>query len=545
MAAEAKDKATAEVKELAQCLAFAYFAAYPNVGPKHDINFFTMFSNEITEATTKPGEVINKIKQTNCLSDMFPMDKEPIKQGFAVEETEKIKKEKYSELARKVYNVAKTFILSNRLKGATSSYKFLDQKDPFVVLLKNKSLDNIRSAMNISYKSDVLSAIDVIFVKKSSMTKIETSFKKYFSDSTTIIKNAASGGNNYKNVVQKYMDTGELFPVSLKLPTSVNTNVSIKKVIFASGKDASDDVDPFTKFLAIILHDPSKTREYINRVIHINFDKFSNGNVLNWIFPVSFNYKNLIDPETQKPMSTYNLNFNLFAQGYSDGWNGQFDASTKQHQDTQWGGGFGISTFETFAVQYPEYKTIIAKVVNYRLAVFDKMCAKFKKENPDAFKKVTKEYTEARRDLAQQEIKYKITKNATTKYFFDNYSKLTKTDFKGTISLYSEYMLDVINEIRNKVKPYSGQNNTNETIIAAHYAHAQMSFFLYMGGRNANLYFKQRMFMTLFGIITKKAHKLHGVDDYMGMKNIIQETIQLKRTKFVAEFSTPPHYIIS
>ena len=545
MAAEVKDKATAEVKELAQCLAFAYFAAYPNVGPKHDINFFTMFSNKITEATTKPGEVINRIKQTDCLSAMFPMDRPPIKEAFAMGETEVTKKETYNDLSKKVYNVAKTFISSNRLKGSISSYKFLDQKDPFVILLKNKSLENIRSAMNISYKIDVLSAIDVIFVKKSSMTKIETSFKKYFSDPITIIKNAVSGGNNYKNIIGKYMDSGELFPISLKLPTAINTNISIKKVVFESGKDASDDVDPFTKFLAIILHDPSKTREYINKVIHINFDKFSNGPNLNWIFPVTFNYKSLIDPETQKPMSTYNLNFNLFAQGHSAGWNGQFDASTKQHQDTQWGGGFAVSTFETFAVKYPEYKTIIAKVVNYRLAAFDKMCAKFKKENPDAFKKVTKEYTEARRDLAEQEIKFLIGRNALTKKFFDTYEKLTKTENKGTISLFSKFMLDVINEIRNKVKPYSGPGNTSDSRIFAHYAHAQMSFFLYMGGRNANLFFKQRMFMTLFGIITKKAHKLHGVDDYMGMKNIIQETIQLKRTKFVAEFSTPPHYIIS
>jgi hypothetical protein len=542
---EPEDAKAAELKELAQCLAFAYFAAFPNIGPKHDINFFTMFSNEATAATTKPGEVINRIKATDCLSKRFPMNGQVIRKGFTVGETEKTKKETYSSLAKKVYNVAKTFISSNRLNGATSSYKFLDQKDPFVILLKNKSLDNIRSAMNISYKSDVLSAIDVIFVKKSSMTKIETNFIKYFTDPTTIIKNAASGGNNYKNVIGRYMDSGEIFPISLKLPTGVKSNISIKKVMFASGKDASDDIDPYTKFLAIILHDPSKTREYINKVVHINFDKFSNGDVLNWVFPVSLNYKNLIDPETQKPMSTYNLNFNLFAQGHSAGWNGQFDASSKQYQDTQWVGGIGITTFETFAMKYPQYKAVISKVVNYRLAVFDKMCAKFKKENPEEFKKVATEYTAARRDLATQEILYLKKKNQTTKKFFDKYAKLTKTEFKGTISLYSEYMLDVINEIRNKVKPYSGPNNTNENIIADHYAHAQLSFFMYMGGRGADLFFKQRMFMTIFGAITKKAHKLYAVDDYMGMKNIIQETIQLKRTKFVAEFSTPPHYIIS
>jgi hypothetical protein len=542
---EPDDKPTAEVKELAQCLALAYFAAYPTIGEKHDINFYTMFTPDSKEATAKPNAVLQKIETSKCLSDKFPLNGQNIKKAFEVTITEKTNKESYSSLAKKVYNVAKAFINSNNLKGGASTYKFLDQKDEFVILLKNKSLDNIRKAISLQYKSDVLSAIDVIFVKKASMNKIENEFKKHFTDSKIIIKNAASGGNNYKNVIQKYMDTGELLPVSLKLPTTINSNVNIKKVQFASGKDASDDIDPYTKFLAIILNNPSKTREYINKVVNINFDKFSTGDVLNWVFPVSFNYKNLIDPETQKPMSTYNLNFNLFAQGYGAGWNGQFDASSKKYQDTQWVGGIGITTFETFAKKYPEYNRIISKLVNYRLAVFDNMCAKFKKENPDAFKSLATAHNAARRDLAKQEILYLSVKNKTTKDFFDSYAKLNQKQYKGPISLFDEYMVAVTDEIRNKIKPYSGPNTKNEKIILAHYAHAQLSFFMFMGGRGADLFFKQRMFMTIFGAITKKAHKLYGIDDYMGMKNIIQETIQLNKTKFIAEFSTPPHYIIS
>jgi hypothetical protein len=541
---EPDDVVKIATRELAQCLAFAYFATYPIISDNHEINFYSLYSSIGMGNDVKEGQVLTKIKSSNCLSSKYPYNNTNLKKSFKVGMTEKTNKPSYSSLAKKTYNVTKAFIDKGYLVGNPKNYMYLDQNDDFFRLVKTTSLTNIKNALNISYSIDIFSAIDVIFVKKSSMSKIQTEFKKYFTDKDTIIRNAVSGGKSYKNIIAKYMDTQEMFPVSLKLPTTINATPSIKKVQFQKETSitSEDNIDPYTKFLAAIVENPSKTREYINKVVKINFDKFSTGEVLNWVFPVTFEYKSLVDPITNHSLSNYNLNFNLFAQGNSAGWNGQFDASTKKHQDTQWVGGIGIATFEIFASKYPEYNKIISSLVKHRVDIFDSMCKNLKATNPEAFKKNQQKHDIARRSLLQNKILYASVKNKETKDFFDSMDTYGP---KNKISLLHQYMLEVTDKIRNGIKPYHGSNAQNEKYVLAHYSHAQISFFLFNGGRGTDLFFKQRMFMTIFGAITKKAHKLIGIDDYMGMRDIIREEVKLKNKTITAQFSTPPHYIIS
>ena len=520
-------------KELAQCLAFAYFAAFPNTtDPNHANNFYYIYTNQ---------SVLNKTRP--YLSQSFAYDK--LASFFEITQSEKKGTDQIKSNVKKVYLVAKKTHDSRLFAGGMGQYKYLDQNDKFYRLIKNTSLDNIRKALGISYKSDVLSAVDIFVVKKSAETKIANAFIKYFSSPDIIIKNAVSGGKNYKNVNRIFMDSGELYPISLKLPTTITGNIHIKKVDVSVNTEVSVEIDPYTKFLALILEEPNNSRELINKVINIQFSKFDSVNYLNWVLPVTFKYTNLIDKDNNKPLIKYDLNFNLYAQGYAAGWNGQFDKSTKNYQATQWVGGVATETFETFARRYPEYDSVISKLVAYRLSIFDRMAKRLKDERPEIFSSLHQKYTMARSDIAQRHILVLKNKNKATKDFFNSYQEEANLQLDGGISLFSLYCIGVIEEIRNKIKSYDGEITLTDKIIEAHYGHAQIAFFMYMGGQNYDLYFKQRMFMTIFGAITKKAHKLIGIDDYKGMRDIIREDIELNGRKFSAEFSTPPHYIIS
>lgn len=526
--------AAANPKELAQCLAFAYFAENPNVNQiDHDINFYSLFSGK---------ENVSKYK-TKYLSKQFPIDK--VKSEFKVVST-KTGKPSYHTTAKKVYNVALECINKGLFKYKLQEYEFLDQNDPFVLFVKDECLHNIKNAFKLSYKIDALSAIDVYFVKRSSKAKILKEFTEKFSDPDLIIKNSLWGdgsNNDYTSITEKYMNSGELIPISLKLPLNISDKTQIKRIQFNTNKDSSIEIDPYIKFLSAILNDPSKTRININKVIDIDFKNFSTGELLNWIFPVNFNYSKLIDPETNKPLANYNLRFNLFAQGYGAGWNGQFDISSKQHQSIQWVGGVGASTFESFAKNYAEYKQLVRKMSMHRLSVFKKYSDKLEKQHKDIFKQNKALYDAAKREISESKIIKTIEDQKDTLSFFDIFP--TENNKNDKLSTYDEFKLEFINSVRKYSRSYSGNMEYQKKMIDAHYVHAQISYFLLDGGPKFNLYFKQRLFLTIFGLITKKAHKIFDMEDYPTMRNIIQKIIYEKRGKFKAEFSTAPHYIIS
>jgi hypothetical protein len=54
------------------------------------------------------------------------------------------------------------------------------------------------------------------------------------------------------------------------------------------------------------------------------------------------------------------------------------------------------------------------------------------------------------------------------------------------------------------------------------------------------------MFVTIYGLITKKAHKVFDLDDYAGMRSAIMQSVQDEAGKeMIHEFKSAPHYIIS
>lgn len=528
----------ADTKELAQCLAFAYFAENPNYdkakGKKeseHALNFYRLFSR---------NENVSKYKE-KYLSDKFPIDL--VKKEFKVSLT-KTGKESYHRTAKKVYNVAKECIQKKIFKHPLQEYEFLDQTDPFVLLIKNQCINNIKKAFGFSFKIDILSSADVFFVRKKKKKEIESDFKKYVSDSETIIYNMIAGEkglNSYSNLIKKYFDSGDLIPISLKLPDTISANINVKRIELSAKEKISEDLDPFIKFLSAILHKPEKTKEYIDKVIHIDFDNFSMFKNLNWEFPIEFRYKNLKNEETGESLENYNLDFNLYAQGDSAGWNGRFSKTTKKFKGMAYVGGISIDSFESFAMKYHKYNTSITELVKIREKCFKEICSEMEQQDSVSYEKCETLRKKASNEISKKMILYKKLRNKSLIEFFNEYDFLTLNK-RTPENTYRLYQLKVINMIRGFSKEYVP---FNENKIDAHYAHAQLSFFLIQGGKNFEIYFKQQMFITIFGLITKTSHIYFDVDDYGKMKNIITSTIRKEGQKdIVAEFETAPHYLV-
>jgi hypothetical protein len=541
--------AKVNTKELAQCLALSYFAEHPkyekpvgNKDTEHAVRFYTLFSGR---------ENVTNYKK-KYLSNTFPIDK--VKKEFAVTKTA-TGKLSFHTTAKKVYNVARACVESRMFKYPLDQYEFLDQDDPFTLMVKDTCLTNIKNAFGFpkSMKIDIFSSVDVFFVKSSEKKNIMDDFKHTFNDPKTILRDGIwgkSGTNDYASMMGEYMKKGTLIPVSLKLPNNVTSLPKVKLVSLDTKNYANEDIDPFMKMLAAILHDPSKTKQIINTVIDIDFDKFTIGEQknLSWIFPVNFNFKDLVDPKTGEPIEKYNLRFNLHALLHSAGWNGQFDASTKMYRDTQWVGGLSVPAFEQIAKGYPQYSATVRKMVDVRLAVFKDFCSKLEEQNSEVFKEqeLPGLRHNAESTLSKQNVLYGSLMKPV-RLFFDRFDDLAKINKKiNDTPSFTQYQNEFINVIRKSNKPYVGAKGTRMKVITAHYTHAQVSYFLTEGNKSFQLYFKQRMFMTIYGTISKTFSKVFALDDYTAMKSAIQQNIQDEAGKeIIHEFKTAPHYIVS
>lgn len=534
--------AAPNTKELAQCLAFAYFAENPSYNKniksqniellsdgspnKHAIDFFSLFSGRVNVSNLK----------SKYLSSNFPID--IVKKDFEVKKLPKTEKLSYHTTAKKVYMVAKKCMENNLFSSSNiSSYQFLDQNDPFVLLLKDKLLDKIIKTFHLPYKVDVLSSVDIIVVNKLKKQTIRLEAEKLLKNETILI-------DEYYNLISKYMKSKDLFPISLKLPESISGNIHIRQIQH-NVKSSDIDIDPYIKFLDGILDNPSKTVDHVEKLIKINFEKFSTGERLNWEFPVSFNYSNILDPSTKKPLANYNLNFNLFAQGYGAGWNGQFDKSSKTYQGTQWVGGISISTFENFAKTYSGYSIFTNEIVQIRKKIFEDMFREITKTSNIIQTLFMTKYNDVLSLLSENKILYNKRDLSRIDTFFDSLEKEIGSGSNYKIIFYKKFIEEVISKINRQFKT----NTKDMKKLKAHFVHAQISYFLFHGGQNFELFFKKRLFLTIFGIITKKSHTAFRVDDYSSMKVVVKDIIKLQTEKegqkIAQTFKTLPHFIIS
>lgn len=265
-------------KERLQSLAFSHFAVeqYDSSNPTiHENNFYLLFDQE-----KKPPKRITNL-YLKYLSKDFKFD-----DIYGVWSTPK----KFKDV-KIVYDVAKTFYLSNKISRNFSQYEFLDQIDPFMITIKNDPLERIIKALKLNFKVNILSSADIYIIKKTAKRKILSEI-----NNNIIRKNdlyLINNFHNYGDILRKYWKRHELFGVSLKLPSTIRSIKNIKIVGAEDdilNKKMSKIVDPYTKFLSMLADKDTDIRKLINETIEIKNQDITKAA---WDFKFRFNYKKL------------------------------------------------------------------------------------------------------------------------------------------------------------------------------------------------------------------------------------------------------------
>ena len=568
--------AKAEGKELIQALAFAHFAVYPNEKQAdHEQKFLDLFDPAVSVSSA------DKIKYKTHLSSGFDFDKLTrttyIKGG---------KKGDNDKTARIVYSVAKEVYNRGRgnvIRKPWSNYEFLDQNDDFVVEVKDNILKKVIDALGLNIKPDILSSADIFAVNITSKSSIQTEIVNNHMNKDMILANMATGNNTIRTLANKYFNTRELIPISLKLPSTVGGTRHVSIVGRTTGRYAEptvndDIIDPYTKFLALAMNKKNNVRELIDDLITIHFDKFRiSSNRLNWEFPVTFNYdkvygNNYRNQQNTNPISSTSYGFDLFAQGYGAGFNGQF---TSGKTGGQWVGGAGVETFEQFFNQYFMYSTVINEVASMRVKSFNYAITGSTTKTPNfgsnqALKSL---YSKALVEIKTKHILYGSKRQADLIKFCEAYdasvNKLPKQSERSKDKMlydlpYTYYrfiahlvmsckrsMRGVTDTVFHQFLVGKGKEAKAATSaqklerLKAHYVHAQCSWFLLRGGPSLNQYLKKRMFLTIFGIITKKGYLIFEGATDTKIKSAISKEFHDNGQVLVANFATIPHLYLS
>ena len=568
--------AKAEAKELVQALAFAHFAVYPNQNAaNHQQSFIDLFDPDIDIKD------IQKNKYKTHLSSGFDFDELTRKtyvKGGKKGENDKVVKIVYS-VAKEVYNRG----AGNVLRKPWSNYQFLDQNDDFVVKIKDDVLKKVIDALGLSFKPDILSSADIFAVNITSKSTIENEIVNSHQTKEMILANMASGNNTIRTLSNKYFNSRELIPISLKLPATVGGTRYVSIVGRTTGRYAEpsindDIIDPYTKFLALAMNKKNNVKDLIDDLITIHFNKFRiTSNRLNWEFPVTFNYDKVYGNDyrgrqNSNPISDISYGFDLFAQGYGAGFNGQF---TSGKTGGQWVGGAGIETFEQFFGSYFMYSTIVNEVAKMRVASFNYAITGSTNKTPNftgnpALKSL---YTKALTEVKSKQILYGSKRQKDLLKFFEALdiagAKLPKQAERSKDKMlydvpYSYYrfiahfvmscksvMKGVTDTVFHQFLVGKGKAATTATSaqklerLKAHYVHAQCSWFLLRGGPNLNQYLKKRMFLSIFGLITKKGYLIFDGAVDTKIKSAISKEFHDNGKVLLAEFATIPHLYLS
>jgi hypothetical protein len=570
--------AVAEAKELVQALAFAHFGVYDLSVKSHEQKFLDLFDPTIE---IPPGKIT---EYKNLLSKGFPFDN--LTRGTVGKTTYikrpdpaiKDKTPKDDVTVRIVYLVANELYKKNILKKPWSNYLFLDQNDSFVINTKDTVLNRIIDALNLNIKPDILSSADIIAVNKNKKNVIESEIMSNHVNVDMIRSNMATGQNTIRTIVNKYFNSRELIPISLKLPGSISAPKHVSIVGRTTGRYAEPKIndtiiDPYSKFIALAGNKKNNLKILINDLITIKFNEFKiTSTRLNWEFPITFNYdkvygKNAKGMKNKTPISDMAYNFDLFAQGYGSGFNGQFKSGKTGNQ---WVGGAGIETFETFFNQYQEYSKVIGEVCKLREEAFNYATTGDK----------NKEFTSSNQYLtifqkrALGEIKTKhVLTGGREKHlikFFEEFDRWVYLPVQGEKTVnkvkvkydlpysYYRYIAHFVRSVKSSMRGVTetvfhqflvgkGKNERSALPhekmerLKAHYVHGQCSWFLLRGGPSLNLYLKKRLFLTIFGVIAKKGYMIYDGDFDGKMKSALSKEFDGK----LAEFVTIPHVYLS
>jgi hypothetical protein len=586
-------------KELMQCLALAHFAVYKYSQQnqlEHEQMFYDLFDSDIDSDTTVYDKYLGENFLFARVFENWPTTTTPSTNVKSVDISVKI-----------VYDVAKNFYHRNLISKNFQMYQFLDQTDPFIKLLKNKCLGKIIKATKLPIKEDVLSSADIYIVKTTEKDKITTKFETEILNKSDIY--LINNFDKYNEILEMYWKKHVLFGVSLKLPATNGTK-NIKIVgnpNNAVGKKMLKHVDPYSKFIVMLSDPNTNIDKLIDETVFLH-TKIDVNRIGQWKFPVTFRYKRL---GLYQNDVKFNLLAWPKAQadgGGTAGFNGQF--FNTPGYSTQWVGGTGVKPLENFLFQYPEFGkinneliSIRKKALNYALtgnvnksvnlntqintdiqvskpsgAGKTPVYRKLKKTDPQTpytkdgmysrmtykkgqqgkydygktpgketknylmqIKNLQTLYASAKRDISKPLFVVGAERQNSLIKFIEEYEKVTLRE-----NILNTYRLAVVNLILNN--PLSSGTNNTDAMIKTHYENAQISYFLTRGGIKMHRYLKQRIFLTVFGVITKKSYKLFLQNksfESTQMIGAIKARVTKSMMKSIKEFDTVPHFYMS
>lgn len=546
--------ARTNIQEMLQVYAFAYFAydkdyQLKDYGGKPVENTILKYADgtdnhhaERFMGSLDNPSVLRKVK-AQFLSSKF--DETRLVETYGKFDTIK---GTFKQHVNTTYIIAKE-LLQNRTIPINSyeGYIFLDQNDPFTLQLKDEFTEKMKSIFgNATMSAELFSSVDAFLVKKTEIPRL-------LSESRELLGKEVFLGEEYFNFFMENYKKKILYPISLKLPNlnEARQNIIIKQIIPPTPE--ATNIDPVLKFFKIVTENPSKIDKYIDDFIDIEYNKF-NLKTQAWEFPFRFNYDKIIDPTTKKPILDGHILFKLFtwasATGGLAGWNGKFHV-TKEYINLKvahnnWLGGISPASFLYVMKSHSKYKEIMKEMVKIRENVFYNFLKTLFGnsniyENSAHYKKISKMIKEER-------FLIKKDANDIIKYFVDLSKQPMIRSFDGQKTALAFFRLFTM-EVKGMVGKAGERMFSHYFInIIADFSAAQLSYFLFRGGKTGFLELKKQIFLMVYGLLSKK-YAVSIDTDPSTMKTVVDDLfkkeIKLHGKKVFDKFKVLPHIIIS
>jgi hypothetical protein len=336
----------------------------------------------------------------------------------------------------------------------------------------------------------------------------------------------------------KFFANRYLVGISLKLPETIK-GAGVLKIVGTEAVDKHllDFVDPYTKLIAAMVAHPSQTSKLIDEVVDIEFDNFRiSSDILSWEYPITFRYKDVKDPRflgpATEPLYKNNLRFKLMTWSNA-GFNGQWYKG--QGAPGNWTGGAGVVSLGELFVKYNEYSTILNEIIDMREESLNYTLTGKNNGSPNIPEKLKSLYDQALIDIRQKKIITKAGSKDLIK-FLSQYSR---------VNLYDKYQTEFIKRATKPMKASARTVTTNSKRLIAHYTASQCAWFLFRGGESLHKHLKKRMFLSLFGLITKSGYKIFQGNENTIMEDYIKKKFTQNKRSVEAYFNAAPHIVLS
>jgi hypothetical protein len=596
-------------KELMQCLAFAHFAVYKyslRESAQHEQSFYDLFDPDIQNSE------IELRKYKNHLGENFDFDR--VFDNWETTLTPSTNEKSVDISVKIVYDVAKTLYQKNLISRNFHMYEFLDQTDSFMKVIKTNCLDKIIKALKLPIKGDILSSADIYIVKKAEKNTIKKDFQDEILSKSDIylINNFDKYNQILEEYWEKHSLFGVSLKLpstngtkNIKVVGNPNNAVA-KKMLKA--------VDPYSKFMAMLSDPTTDIDKVIDETVFLH-TKIDVNRIGQWKFPVTFRYKRLglyqsdvkfnlmAWPKAQKDGGgTAGFNGQFFnTPGYSTQWVGGTGVRTLEEFLFQYPQ-FNKINNELISIRRKALNYALTGSVNKSPNLTQQITAeievskpygvglepKYRKlkttgKNKDTITPYNKEgmysrmqykkgshgkydyganpskttqnykmkirniqtlYERAKRELSQPVFAVGASRQDKLLKFISEYENITQKQ-----GILNTYRVAVVNLILNN--PITSGMNNSDSMIKTHYENAQISYFLTRGGMKMHRYLKQRIFLTVFGVITKKAYKVYlqrnpeGIFNSRQIIGAIKAQVTKSMVKNIKEFDTVPHFYMS